>query len=203
VAFLHGLGFGLLMMFFIGPVFFYLLQVSLQHGTRSGMAAAIGIFISDITAVVLCYFWAIKLFENPASKFWLSLVGGIILVFFGLGYIFKPKLPAANQATFKKADYAGFFTKAFLINFVNPFVFAVWTGMIGLAKSTYPSNNQVIVFMSAALLGIITTDSLKVFGSKYLKRVIEPHFLRKLYKGIGVLLIGFSIRLFIEAAKHY
>ncbi|MCO4818123.1 MAG: LysE family transporter [Bacteroidetes bacterium] len=197
----QGLLFGLAMMFFIGPVFFYLLQISLEHGTRSGISAAIGIVMSDAAVIILCYFWASKLFENGTkqNEFWLAVVGGAILVVFGLGYIFKPKLPGTTVRVKKKRDYVTFFTKAFLINFVNPFVFMVWIAMIGKAKLSYDTEYKVVMFLCAALLGIITTDTLKVFGSKYLRRVIEPHFLIKLYKGIGILLIAFSLRLFYHA----
>mgnify|MGYP003694997399 CR=1 FL=1 len=198
----QGLLFGSAMMFFIGPVFFYLLQTSLEHGTKSGIAAAIGIVMSDAIVIILCYFWASKLFENGTqqNEFWLAVVGGIILVVFGLGYIFKPKLPGATTMTVKKKrDYATFFTKAFLINFVNPFVFMVWIAMIGKAKLSYDTEYEVVMFLCAALLGIITTDTLKVFGSKYLRRVIEPHFLIKLYRAIGILLLAFSARLFYHA----
>ncbi len=198
---LEGLLLGLAMMLFIGPVFFYLLQISLEHGARSGIAAALGIVISDATVIVLCYFWASKLFESGSqqNELWLSIIGGIILIVFGLGYIFKPKVPANKPVTIKKLDYATFFTKAFLINFVNPFVFLVWIAMIGRAKITCESEQEVVAYLSAALLGIITTDSLKVYGSKYLRRVIEPHFLIKVYKWIGVLLTLFSLRLFYHA----
>jgi len=75
----------------------------------------------------------------------------------------------------------------------------VWIAMIGKAKLSYDTEYKVVMFLCAALLGIITTDTLKVFGSKYLRRVIEPHFLIKLYKGIGILLIAFSLRLFYHA----
>lgn len=203
MAFVQGLGWGLLMMFFIGPVFFYLLQVSLEYGTKSGLSAAIGIVTSDAAVIVLCYFWASNLFENGTkqNEFWLAIAGGIILVVFGLGYIFKPKLPSKKGVTIKKRHYAAFFTKAFLINFVNPFVFVVWIAMIGKANLSYDSESEVITFLCAALLGIITTDTLKVLGSKYLRRVIEPHFLIKLYKGIGILLLLFSIRLFYHAVS--
>ena len=106
MSLVQGLLFGLAMMFFIGPVFFYLLQISLEHGTKSGMAAAIGIVTSDATVIVLCYFWASKLFENGTkqNEFWLAIIGGVILVIFGLGYIFKPKLPSSKTVTIKKMD---------------------------------------------------------------------------------------------------
>lgn len=201
MSLVQGLLFGLAMMFFIGPVFFYLLQISLQHGTRSGIAAALGIVMSDATVIILCYFWASKLFENGSkqNELWLAIIGGAILVIFGLGYIFKPRIPASKTVAIKKMDYATFFTKAFLINFVNPFVFMVWIAMIGKAKLTYDSEYEVVIFLGAALFGIITTDTLKVFGAKYLRRVIEPHFLIKLYRVIGILLIVFSLRLFYHA----
>ncbi|MFT7591406.1 MAG: threonine/homoserine/homoserine lactone efflux protein [bacterium] len=201
MALFEGLLLGLAMMLFIGPVFFYLLQISLEHGTKSGISAAIGIVVSDASVIILCYFWASKLFKNESkqNELWLAIIGGIVLVVFGLGYIFKPKLPANKPISIKKIDYATFFTKAFLINFVNPFVFVVWIAMIGSAKLAYDTEQEVVIFLCAALFGIITTDSLKVYGSKYLKRIIEPHFLIKLYKGIGILLIVFSLRLFYHA----
>lgn len=201
MAFLHGFGMGLLMMFFIGPVFFYLLQTSLHYGSRSGMAAAIGIFVSDVTAVTLCYFWASKLFEGERNEFWLSVLGGAILVIFGLGYIIKPKMPGSKPVKPKRLDYAGFFTKAFLVNFVNPFVFLVWISIIGLANKTYDSQPEVIAFITAALTGVITTDTLKVLGCKYLRKIIEPVFLLKVYRVIGFALILFSFRLFWHAAS--
>lgn len=205
MAFLHGLGFGLLMMLFIGPVFFYLVQVSLQYGAKPGIAAALGIFISDVTAVLLCYFWASDLFDtsDTTTSIWLAIVGGIILVVLGLNYIYRPSLPAPGELKISNADYATFFTKAFLINFVNPFVFVVWISMISIANANYPGTAESILFLSAVLLGIITTDTLKVLGSKYLRRVIQPHFLLKLYKSIGILLILFSLRAFYHAAKLY
>lgn len=197
MAFLHGLGIGLSMMIFIGPVFFYLLQTALQYGTRSGLAAAVGIFMSDLTAIALCYFWARNLFENNGnSKFWLAVIGGVIVIIFGFNYITRPKLPSAKPVQVKRMDMAGFFTKAFLINFVNPFVFAVWISVIGFAQNKYDTTHEVVTLLAAALLGVISTDTLKVIGAKYLKRIIEPHFLIKLYKVIGSLLIGFGLRLF-------
>ncbi|MCB9261758.1 MAG: LysE family transporter [Flavobacteriales bacterium] len=202
MALWHGLLAGLGMMIFIGPVFFYLLQTSLQYGTKSGLTAAFGIFTSDILAVVVCYQWASVLFEGGENKFWLSIIGGFILVIFGLGYIFKPSIPKdVDIHHVSKGKYASFFTKAFLINIVNPFVFGVWTAIIGLAEKDFGQTNQVKIFMAAALFGVVFTDSLKVLGAKYLRKFIEPTFLRKLYLVIGLLLIAFSIRLFVFAAQ--
>ncbi len=200
MAFLHGLGFGLAMMVFIGPVFFYLLKTSLQHGSRSGMAAAIGIFVSDVTAVVLCYFFARRLFEGGQNEFWLSIIGGTILIVFGLGYIFKPKLPSTKAIKINKSDYATFFTKAFLVNFVNPFVFLIWISIIGVGQNKYDTEHEVVVFLAAALIGVITTDTLKVLGCRYLRKVIEPAFLIKVYRVIGLFIVGFSLRLYWHAA---
>ena len=55
MAIWQGFLFGLGMVIFIGPVFFYLMETAINNGTKLGMAAAMGIYISDMVAAVLCY----------------------------------------------------------------------------------------------------------------------------------------------------
>ena len=49
-GFLLGLGTAL----FIGPVFFYLLKITLEQGFQYGFIVALGIILSDIVCVAIC-----------------------------------------------------------------------------------------------------------------------------------------------------
>ena len=40
----------------LGPGFFALLQTSIHRGFRAGMCLSIGIFLSDVFVLLLCYF---------------------------------------------------------------------------------------------------------------------------------------------------
>ncbi|MBI3234780.1 MAG: hypothetical protein HYZ42_12215 [Bacteroidetes bacterium] len=85
--------------------------------------------------------------------------------------------------------------KGFLVNFVNPFVFVIWISVVALAKGRYPSETEVGIFLIAMLLGIFSTDMLKVFLAHKLRSLLKPVLLRKVFNIIGLVLIGFSFRL--------
>ena len=195
MAFLEGFGIGLGMIVFIGPVFFTLIQSTLQYGIWPGMMLAWGIFISDVVCVALCSFGAIPFFKNPDNQFWLAIMGSAILFGLGLKYLLKPSINITNQITFNSKHYTAFFTKGFLVNFVNPFVFLVWIGVIGYGRGKFGFTNNLAVFLVASLLAILITDSLKVIFADRIKVLIQPKNLLWAYRVIGVLLIGFGVRM--------
>jgi len=56
---------------------YYKIQTSIQRGFRSGFFLAIGIFISDLTALILAYFGATQfLGHDPRENFLFSIIGG-------------------------------------------------------------------------------------------------------------------------------
>ena len=195
MAFLKGYLFGLSLVIFVGPVFFTLLKSALNYGTRAGLATASGIILSDIAAVAICYTSSIAFFQSSHTQFWIALAGALILMGLGIRYIFKPKLDTGEALTFSSFQYFTFFTKGFLVNFVNPFVFLVWLGIITFAKAEYLDAYQLGAFLAAVLSGILTTDVLKVLFAQKLKPFIQPHLLVKIYKIIGVILLVFASRL--------
>jgi threonine/homoserine/homoserine lactone efflux protein len=195
MAFLEGFGVGLAMVVFIGPVFFSLLKSALNYGFWAGMMVALGIFISDVVCVVLCSFGAIPFFKNMENQFYLAVGGSIILFALGLKYLLKPNMNVDEQVKLHAGHYTAYFTKGFLVNFVNPFVFLVWISVIGLAQGKYGAGQELWVFLGAVLLGILTTDTLKVVFADRIKKLIQPNFLLRAYQVIGIVLVGFGVRL--------
>lgn len=195
MAFIEGYGVGLAMIIFIGPVFFTLLKSALNYGFWAGMMVALGIFMSDVVCVALCALGAVPFFKNTDNQFYLALGGSVILFGLGLKYLLKPNVHGGDEVKLHAGHYTAYFTKGFLVNFVNPFVFLVWISIIGLAQGKYGSGQDLWVFLAAALLGILTTDTLKVVFADKVKVLIQPRYLFRAYQLIGVLLIGFGVRL--------
>lgn len=194
MSFLEGFLVGLGMIIFIGPVFFTLLKSALSYGFWAGMMVALGIFISDVVCVALCSFGAIPFFNNPLNQHWLAIGGSIILFGLGLKYLLKPNVNVDTELKLKAGHYTAYFAKGFLVNFVNPFVFLVWISVIGLAQTKYENQQDVWIFLGAALLAILITDSTKVIFADRIKALIQPKFLLRAYQVIGIILIGFGIR---------
>lgn len=157
---------------------------------------ALGIFVSDVACVGFCSLGAIPFFKNPASQLWLALAGSAILIGLGLKYLLNPSWYLNNSIEIPSGRFAALFTKGFLVNFVNPFVFLVWIAVIGYGRGKYGFTPHLAAFLAAALLAIITTDSLKVIFAHHIKTLIRPEVLRNVYRVIGGVLIAFGIRMF-------
>jgi threonine/homoserine/homoserine lactone efflux protein len=199
MVFFEGFLIGLAMVVFIGPVFFTLLKSALNYGFWAGMMVALGIFFSDVVCVGLCSFGAIPFFENTENQFYLALGGSVILFGLGLKYLFKPNVNVDEQVKLHAGHYTAYFTKGFLVNFVNPFVFLVWISVIGLAQGKYGNSDDLWIFLGAALFAILVTDRLTVVFADRIKKFIQPKFLLRAYQVIGVVLIGFGVRLLVFA----
>ena len=198
-VFLDGFLVGLALVILIGPVFFTLLKTSLQHGVVAGSLVALGIIVSDILAVILCVFGASVYLKTDESRFYLALVGGVVLIALGVRYFLKKKKPEAEAIQLNTKHYIGFFTKGFLVNFVNPFVFAVWIGIIKVAGDRHGFDKNLGIYLSGTLLAIFSTDITKVFLAAKIKNILKPEILFVLYKVIGLCLVLLGLRLFYVA----
>lgn len=194
MSFVEGYFIGLGMIIFIGPVFFLLLNSSFQYGTKEGIAVALGIIVSDIVCVLLCYYGLSKFITIEQNQFWIGVIGSAIVFGLGINYLIKKAVITANVSMNTRGLHT-FFIKGFSVNFFNPCVFAVWIGVFQYGKSKYSDQGLLFVFLTSVLLGILTTDLLKVFLSKKVKRFISPKRLSAFFKVTGVILIIFSIRL--------
>lgn len=179
------------MLIFVGPVFFTLLQAAFQYGFRSGFAVALGIFVSDAVCVFLCKMGADAFFTQETNHFWIGVAGGTLLIGMGINYLVNPNASKTTEIELSASDYVGYFIKGFLVNFVNPFVFIIWMGVSAKAIASF-GNTDANIFLTAVLLGILLTDTLKAAFAYKIKPLLNKNMLLYLYKGVGILLIIFG-----------
>ncbi|MEM7370541.1 MAG: LysE family translocator [Bacteroidota bacterium] len=203
MAFLEGFATGLAFIVFLGPVFFTLLRSSLEHGFRSGFSVALGIFSSDVICVILLYGLGVTdLITDPQNQFYISLGGSAILIGLGIKYMISPvKKVATKEVDTKRGHYLNFFIRGFLVNFVNPFVFIVWMGVISLAGSRYAVGEGFLWFLTGTLISILCTDTAKAAFASFIKTLLNPVWLGWTYRVIGVILLGFGVRLLMFAVS--
>lgn len=192
---IEGYLFGAAMIVFIGPVFFTLLQATLQHGKRQGFALAFGIFISDALILSFCLLGFKNFIERSWVQLLLSLVGCIILFAIGIKYIVNPSITKGIEIKEVGKKTRSFFVKGFLVNTINPFVFGVWISAISYVETKFNTQMERYSFLTAALFGILSTDTLKVLLADKLQKVLTPIFLKKLFLLFGIILICFGARL--------
>jgi len=195
LPFLEGYLLGLGLILLIGPVLFVLLQSTLEGGRTQGLAVALGIFISDIIAILLCGLGFEAWLRSPAVEPWLALSGAGLLLGFGLHSLFKPKLQRPKGP--KALDLLTAFGRGFLINFVNPFVFMIWLGIVALGSARHGENRSLVAFMSGSVLAVLSLDCLKVLFAHRLNPLLNPKHLRWLLRSSGFILLAFGTRLLL------
>jgi threonine/homoserine/homoserine lactone efflux protein len=61
----NGLKLGIVLTFLVGPVFFTIIQTSVERGFWSGVVVSLGVSVSDILYVAICYFGVVQFINNP------------------------------------------------------------------------------------------------------------------------------------------
>jgi len=200
---IEGIILGATLAILLGPIFVTITQIALQKGARAGIVASTGIWVSDILIVGVSYFFIQSisdLVNNAGFTHWLGLLGGLILISFGIGALVKKAEINFSNTKHTTNDYIGFWTKGFLVNTVNPFTFIFWLGVI----STYVISKKItdleaLVFFSTIILVIMITDTAKVFLAKMIRNKLTQKHFDTFSKVAGIGLIIFGIVLLVRS----
>lgn len=200
---LNGVKFGVVLAFLVGPVFFTIIQVSIENGFWKGLMVTLGVSLSDTIYVLICYFGLVQLINDPQFRMWMAYVGGTILILFG-AYQVLVKSRKKASAEFKqeeKKPFYRYFLKGFIINGLSPSVFIFWVGTISLASIDfgYLKGSQFFIFFSALLGTVLVTDILKAYLAGKLRTLVTPRFLMIMNIVLGTVLIILGTRLIIHA----
>ena len=210
-AILKGILLGFTLAILTGPAFFALLQTSIRNGYKSGIAFAVGVFFSDTIIISLSYLGALQLFNDPKNNFIIGIVGGTILIMFGIFNIFQ-KHPLdmeksggeVEKLLSNKTTFPMVALKGFAINLINPFVVIFWLGVVGTVSTHYKSSQlDIIALFSTALLTVLGTDILKAMGANKITGFLNPNILHWVNRIAGMILIVSGIIMMWKVAKTF
>jgi threonine/homoserine/homoserine lactone efflux protein len=208
-SFFYGMsiGLGLLLPFAVGAASFTILQTSVNKGFYSGMQLAIGISLSDILLMALCYFGLNQFANDETFKIISGFAGAGLLLLFGI-YAFRKKniSSTAKQKELKlKINWLGVFSeigKGFGLNFLNPFLWILWVGII--SNGTKGQNNiSAISFMAGIAVMLFATDLFKAFFANRITVFLSPKVLIIINKVAGVVLMLGGVVLLVHTCIEY
>ncbi|NTW25088.1 MAG: LysE family transporter [Lentimicrobium sp.] len=204
--FLEGTILGMTLAIMLGPAMFSLIQTSIHRGLYRGILLAGGIFLSDLSLVVLCYLGAVQIIGNDRNYLMFGVIGGIILVIFGV-VTFLRKVQVTDENNLIAVSIPGPLTyifKGFFLNFANPFVWLFWVSVMVTVSSGYGTDSWSIkTFFAGSLISILATDILKVIIANRLKRYLKPRILIMINHLVGILLVLFGIYLVIKTFLNF
>lgn len=201
---IEGIILGITLSFLIGPAFIALVQTSIYGGLKSGLLFASGIALSDLTLISLSYLGAMQFLDDTANQFYVGIVGGFILIGFGLFTFFKKYKVNTNRGIEIKVTVTGggnirYILKGFFMNILNPFLLIFWLGVMSFVSARYGvGTKEVVTFFTAAIITVFLTDSLKCIIASHIRRYLNIVILTWVNRTVGVSLVVFGLVMFIR-----
>lgn len=198
---LSGIGFAFLLTIIPGPVFFGLIQTSIQKGFRYGGMFALGVAFSDLVCIVLTYYGISAMLENRVFQNTVAISGGVLMCIFGMYYFYKPLEKAVPLNPIQKESRKGnFVLKGFLLNIFNPSVVFYWVALVSVISVKYENNQgDIFIFFTALVLTILMVDVLKSYIANKIKALFTNKVMSRLNKALGFILFGVGLKLLFDA----
>lgn len=217
-ALLEGITAGLILSVFVGPIFFTMLQLGVEHGFKAAFMLALGQWTSDFLYIFLAFWGAVWVEEllNDAAKqetfiAYSGTIGGFLLLLFGAGLLLtrsvstkgtkKVSLEAVSNKITNEPSimaYAAYLGQGFLINTVNPTPLLFWTGLMALAISREYTGGATAGLYGGVIVTVIVTDCLKIYLARAIRNRLKEHHFLYVRRLAGAVLAGFGLVLLLN-----
>ena len=188
----------------VGPVFFVLIETAIIKGFRAALFFDVGVLLGDVVFLCIAYFSTSQLLEKIKDEPALFLVGGSILVVYGVISFLSTQKSTYQSAAFeiqklKKKAYLGIALKGFLLNFVNIGVLGFWLGLLIIFGPTLEmETSRLFTFFSSVLLTYLIVDIGKILLAKRLNKKLTPLRVVLAKKITAIVIVIFGISLLIK-----
>ncbi|MCX6824213.1 MAG: LysE family transporter [candidate division SR1 bacterium] len=196
-AFSKGLLIGLLLQLAVGPVFFFIINLTIQKTILDGFAGVCAVTLADYIYIILVIFGLGKLLENKKIKKIFGIISAIVLIIFGGITILGTLSNVSHTILISSTNIIGSFISVFFLAISNPMAIVFFTSLFA-AKTieyNYKKRNLTIFGLSTGLATFIFMGLSVILVS--LIRGTIPYIIPQISNIIvGCILIGYgSIRL--------
>ena len=185
----------------MGPVGVLCIQRTLNKGRWYGFVNGIGAAVSDIIYALLSGLgmsFVMDLITNPTNKFWLQIIGSIILLVFGICCFRANPTRKMHRSGNKKGSLLHNGITAFFVTFSNPLIIFLFIGTVAQFAFVVPNHP---IEMTLGYMSIVVGALLWWFGLTWLIDKIKEKFdtngILIINKVIGSLVIFFSLLMLI------
>ena len=187
--------------FIMGPVFWVLLETSITKGFKAAVAFDLGVMFADVCFIGICYLGSFQLLEDDENKQGLFVLGGTILLLYGLFSWLNRNKKSKDQPEIQesKENYFGLAAKGFAINILNVGVFIFWGGVtIVSSPASGKSFTSFVLFFSIVLLSYFITDLLKISVANRFKSLLTGRGIVIVNSVVSLILIVSGVVLILK-----
>jgi threonine/homoserine/homoserine lactone efflux protein len=187
---------GLILQIAIGPVFFLILNISLQKSFVDGLFAVIAVTFVDYLYIALAVAGVGKLLEKTKIKLTLGVISSLVLSIFGIIMILSISRsnPIDSPNSLIESNYIASFISAFILTISSPLTIVFWTSLFATkAIERGYAQNQLLWFGAAAGLATLLFLGSSVTLFSIIRASIPLALLRILNTAVGLLLIVYGM----------
>lgn len=198
IPYLIGLSAGLVPALSTGPVFLTLVQNAIDHGFRKAIYFIVGVALTDTSIILLTWLGLSQITENSAPPAELSIGGGVLLLIFGLVFIFKKEPEQKPIESSSHLQKFGLFSQAIMLNAINPIIWGFWAAISNYAITEFNNTTSELLFFAGVLNMVWFTDILKAYYAQKLKKYLSERVKKYIRIGIGLVLAVLGAKLLIQ-----
>lgn len=203
IIFKNGITTGLFLQLAIGPVFFYITNLTLQRSIYDGLIAVLAVTIVDYLYITISILGIGKLLEKNKIKIILSIFSSIVLIIFGLLTI-KSIINnrSSSAAIIGSSNLLGSFLSVLILTISNPITIVFFTSIFTakMIEFNYTKRELYIFGLSVGSATFIFM-SFAVVLFTLVKRNIPLVLIQILNIIVGVVLIGYGLFRIIRILK--
>ena len=193
-VFKNGLFTGLTLQLAIGPVFFYIVNLTLQRTTLDGLIAVIGVTLADYVYITLAILGIGELLKKEKIKKMFGIISSIILIIFGI-FIIKNILSANIQNTININSYSLFssFISTFILTISSPLTIIFFTSLFATKAVEYNyTKRELFIFGFSTGLATFIFMGVSVIFFSLIKGSVPLILIQAMNLIVGCLLIGYG-----------
>lgn len=192
--FKNGLMTGMVLQLAVGPVFFFIVNLTLQRTIVDGFAGIVGVTLADYIYIILAIVGIGKLLEHEKIKKIFGIISSIVLMVFGLVMI--KGIVASNISTnsiIHSTNILSSFITVFLLTISSPLTIVMWTSLFAAKTIEYNyTKKELLIFGFSTGLATFIFMSCAVILFTLIKGSVPILLIQLLNLIVGCLLIGYG-----------
>ncbi|MDN5578671.1 lysine transporter LysE [Kaistella haifensis DSM 19056] len=202
---LSAVGLGIMLsLVFLGPIFFLLIETSFSRGPRHAFALDMGVITADIICIVAAFFASADLVQliDKHPGFY-RITAFIILIYAIYMIVSRTKMHIAGEEKMINQNYFKTFLNGFFFNILNIGVVLFWLVTVISVRNAYPNLDEFLLYMALVVGTYLIIDILKIYLAKQFHDKLTEKLANQIRKGVGFILVGFSIFIFLQSFKKF
>lgn len=180
----------------LGPINLEMIRRNLQDGGRYGAALGLGACCADVTYMLLLGYGVLSILSYPSILVPMGVISSLILGWFALKILSAPVSTVKQSPHSKliKPSLLKYSFEGYLLTLVNPFTVLFWLSIsTQISLLGHLSSSHIIDAGLGVLLGTLGWVIVLNSVLHYLRRYLNPTWMRSLNLLGGIILLGFAI----------